>query len=115
MSEKLRQVKVGDFVRSFDFESRDVEGDRACYCEGVVEDVVQGPDCDRYKICVTRRVFGGKVLTGDRVEKEVFPPVNGTPKSFGGVCDGVENVAFVAGVGHTRCGIYSGNPSRTQT
>lgn len=86
------QVGPGDLVRSFDFESRDTEGERACYCEGVIEEIVQGPDCRRYRIRVTRRVFGGKELTDDCVESEVLPPINGTPKAFGGVCDGVERI-----------------------
>lgn len=94
------EIAVGDRVRSFDFQSRDVEGDRACYVEGTVERIGEPPfqlDTGHhavYAIRVERRVFNGWEVTegwgavGDRV----FPPVNGIPKTFGGVTDGVVKV-----------------------
>ena len=43
--------------------------------------------------CLRARV---ELLAGEEVEDPydgyVYPPVNGTPKLFGGVCDGVEKV-----------------------
>jgi len=90
----MSQIVVGSRVRSFDFESRDLVGTRACYVEGVVEDIGTFPgfpDCPRYKILVDRVVFEGEVFTeGGCNGACVFPPVNGTPKMFGGATDGVE-------------------------
>ena len=80
-------ISVGDRVRSFDFATspggRDLEGDRACYVEGVVEDLVRIDGCLRYKILVERDVFGGKEES-TRVGRYMHPPVNGTPRLIGG-------------------------------
>jgi len=104
---------IGHKVRSFDFvetwnfpdprdtsddpapthiTGRDLTGERACYCEGVVEDIVDLEGCPRYAIRVTRKVFGGKE-TDRRLGTLVFPPINGTPNSCDGVQNGVELVA----------------------
>ena len=88
-------IKVGSKVRSFDFargdRGRQLEGERACYIEGVVEGFKDLEGCERYVIRVDRKVWAG-----EEVEKpyrgHVYPPVNGTPTSLGGVCDGVELV-----------------------
>lgn len=87
-------IKVGSVVRSFDFAAgkygRDLEGERACYVEGVVEEigeVIEG--CPRYKIRVTRDVFGGEEKP-TRVGTYVFPPINGTPTMLGRVMESVE-------------------------
>ena len=86
-------IQVGDKVRSFDFVQgdfgRDMEGERACYVEGVVEAFVEQEGCPRYEIRVKVDVFGGEE-SDRRVGCLVYPPVNGTPKLFGGVCDNVE-------------------------
>ena len=77
-------IKVGDRVRSFDFEGCD-----DCYIDGVVEsigDKLEG--CPRYKIRVQTLVFGGEVQT-DHVPPYVYPPVNGTETWLGGVTAGV--------------------------
>ena len=85
-------VQVGDRVRSFDFgNARDLEGDRACYVEGRVEDFVSHEGCRRYKILVERCVFAGED-DDRRVGSYVFPPVNGTPTMFGGLTCFVELV-----------------------
>ena len=80
-------ISVGDRVRSFDFATspggRDLEGERACYVEGVVEDLVRIDGCLRYKILVERDVFGGKEES-TRVGRYMHPPVNGTPRLIGG-------------------------------
>jgi len=94
----------GTNVRSFDFDSRDVIGERACYVEGLLvsilpkgssfavgpDQVATFPDYDRYVIRVNRRVAGGHEV--DVRSEWVFPPVNGIPKFFGGVTDGVRAV-----------------------
>ena len=83
-------IKVGDKVRSFDFpHSRDVDGDRACYVEGVVEGFKEVEGCERYVVRVDRKVFTGKEEDILGRYPYVFPPVNGTPRLLGGVCDGV--------------------------
>ncbi len=80
-------IQVGDRVRSFDFATspggRDLEGERACYVEGVVEELVRVDGCLRYKIRVERDVFGGEDCTV-RVGRYCHPPVNGTPRLIGG-------------------------------
>lgn len=76
-------IRVGDLVRSFDFNHmRDKDGENACYIEGVVQEIVHTFGCNRYKISCTRRVVGGE-FTGEDVGREYFPPVNGTPALFG--------------------------------
>jgi hypothetical protein len=102
------EITVGSEVRSFDFDSRDLEGERASYVEGHVVTFLEpgqffapspGPeaacfhDCARYVIKVTRRVGGGRELPDGPTY--VFPPVNGIPKLFGGVTNGVEPIVLV--------------------
>ena len=88
-------IVIGSRVRSFDFANgeygRDVDGDRACYVEGKVVGFDHVEGCDRYRILVDRDVFGGEE-SDRRVGRLITPPVNGTPKSFGGVCDFVESI-----------------------
>lgn len=86
MSVKVQKdVKVGDTVRSFDFEGR-----YDCYVEGTLEEI---GDClrygyDQYKIKVARRVVGNEET--DAHPDYVFPPKNGTPKAdSSGVYNGV--------------------------
>lgn len=79
-------IQVGDTVRSFDFDGR-----TDCYVDGIVEaigPVAEFRDCDRYTIRVTCQVFAGKPQA--KHTPHVYPPVNGTPKLFGGVCNGVQ-------------------------
>ena len=89
-------ISVGDRVRSFDFardgRGRQLLGERACYVEGIVEGFKDIEGCPRYEIRVERKVWAGEEVAEPR-RCFVYPPVNGTPKSFGGVCDGVEVVA----------------------
>ena len=83
-------VKVGTRVRGYDFDNRNLVGDRASYIEGVIESIgVFSEGCDRYAIRVDRDVFGGKESKA-RVGQLVFPPLNGTPSLFGGVTNFVE-------------------------
>lgn len=88
-------IAVGDYVRSFDFprpdgSGRDLTGDRACYVEGTVSMIGEIDGCNRYLIHVSRCVFGGKEIPKTQREPYVNPPVNGTLKLFGGICNGVE-------------------------
>ena len=88
-------IQVGDRVRSFDFSTspggRDLEGERACYVEGRVEDLVEVEGCLRYRILVDRDVFAGEE-SDRRVGRHVTPPVNGTRSTLGGATDFVELV-----------------------
>ncbi len=82
-------ISVGDFVRSFDFpHSRDLDGPQSCYVEGRVVDFKDHGGCKRYVIEVNRQIVAGKER--DAWPKKVYPPVNGTRRLMGGVCDGVE-------------------------
>jgi hypothetical protein len=91
-------IKVGDKVRSFDFADgeygRDLEGERANYVEGRVDAVgeVELAGCKRYSITVERDVSGGEEYT-DRLGMLIHPPLNGTRKMGGDVCDGVEVIS----------------------
>jgi hypothetical protein len=88
-------IQVGDRVRSFDFFSREVEGEAACFVEGVVRNITNPVidtmfrDCAHYEIRVDRRIFAG-VEVEEMIGGLVYPPVNGIPKTFGGVTDGVD-------------------------
>lgn len=83
------EIKPGDRVRSYDFEGR-----RDCYVEGVVVEIVERGGCDRYAINVERIVFADKSPSLGRANLgNIYPPVNGTPKLFGGICNGVEKLA----------------------
>lgn len=79
-------IRPGERVRSYDF-----GGIRTCYAEGVVEEIT-GPieGCPRYKLRVETRVLDGQRI--DAHEDYVYPPVNGTPTTFGGVTNCVERV-----------------------
>lgn len=94
-------IKAGDTVRAFDFDNRMTQGDDACYVEGLVLGILNPGekcptnggafhDCPRYIIKTVKRVWGGVVKTD--VPTRFYPPVNGTVKTFGGVCNGVVKV-----------------------
>lgn len=86
-------ITPGTKVRSFDFDSRDLEGERACYVEGFVVTILRTGesfavgegkvacfhDCDRYVIQSACRVWSGKREEPREAEEWIFPPVNGTP------------------------------------
>lgn len=84
-------IQIGSRVRSFDFEGRDLTGDRACYVEGTVTGIgrFDFPDCDRYQIAVDKIIFGGEEQSPE-TGQEAYPPVNGTRRMMGGLTDGVE-------------------------
>jgi len=86
-------LQVGDRVRSFDFDSRELEGPSACYIEGVIEDVglFEGATCECYRIKVSRQVFDG-IEYNDLVGKYVQAPKNGVRKLFGGECNAVVKI-----------------------
>jgi len=86
----MGNIYIGQYVRSFDFPryNRDVEGENACYVEGVVSDVVEKDGGVRYQIEVDRKVWEGEEV---KIQvRTVFPPINGTPTLFGRFTCGVE-------------------------
>jgi len=79
---------IGSKLRSYDFEGR-----KDCFVEGILLKFQYVEGCDRYCIVVSRVVFEDKELPDDpQITEHVFPPLNGTAKSFGGVCNFVELV-----------------------
>lgn len=86
---KLFGPLIGDRVRAFDFDdNRDLDGERACYMEGQITGLEHHEGCWRYKIEVRKSIFRGMNMTD--FPAVVYPPVNGTPRMFGGECNGVE-------------------------
>lgn len=84
----MSEIRVGDKVRSFDFEGRELTGERACYVEGTVVEIGKPPagvcNCDNhYHIVVEKRVWGGKANPTDGfIGQTVYPPTNGSPSLF---------------------------------
>lgn len=66
-------IKVGDRVRSYDF-----EGNTECYVEGTVENIAPAAAPGHYYIRVEKRVFNGEE-TRKPYPSHVYPPKNGTP------------------------------------
>jgi hypothetical protein len=100
MSEAIAQIipdttiQVGDKVKSYDFPDNllyDPKRAESCFVEGTVMDFEVHEGCLRYKILVTRRVFGGQEETLKDMERYTFPPVNGTP-TYSGVTFGVSRI-----------------------
>lgn len=97
-----KAIAVGTRVRSFDFPlmtreglalGLELEGERSCYMEGVVEaigeDDLEG--CRRYRILVDKIVRSGAespVVVPEGERAVIYPPLNGTP-TFGSKCFGV--------------------------
>jgi hypothetical protein len=79
-------IEAGNRVRSYDFAGSDT-----CYAEGVVEEITEPMEgCRRYKIRVESRVFDGASQPSH--EEYVYPPLNGTPSTFGGVTNAVARI-----------------------
>lgn len=90
---KTRKLKTGDIVRSFDFDCKDLTGERACYVIGIILDADVPSQKEYtyscYRIKVTSAVWDGrnvKVQPGTII----FAPMNGTEKEDGTVTDFVE-------------------------
>lgn len=87
-------IRCGDKVRSYDFPDDYRPDARGCYIEGIVLESREYPelhlDGPRYKIVVTAHYWMGEKIKCE--QRVLYPPVNGTPKSTGGVCNGVEKL-----------------------
>lgn len=80
-------IAPGARVRSYDF-----GGIRTCYAEGVVEAITEPmAGCPRYKLRIETRVLDGQSVPV--ADPYVYPPVNGTLTTFGGVTNFVERVS----------------------
>jgi len=82
--ELAEKIEVGDLVRSYDFEFSD-----DCYLEGTVIGLIDFEGCPRYRIAAVFKVWEGEQKM---IEREIIPPVNGTPRMMGGYCNGVRKV-----------------------
>ena len=89
MNNNIKNYKVGDTVRSHDFER--IPGRPECYVEGVVEGFEERHGCQFYVISVTRRVFSGKEVNCEMGDK-ICAPMNGIQTDMGRLTDGVELV-----------------------
>lgn len=79
-------IVPGERVRSYDF-----GGVRTSYVEGVVEAITEPMEgCPRYMLRIESRVFKGQSVPFE--DPYVYPPVNGTPTTFGGVTNCVERI-----------------------
>lgn len=83
-------INIGDRVRSYDFPFR-----KDCYIEGEVKAFRHIEGCERYVIRADTRVWGAGEEEKITPPAHFYPPVNGTPTLFGGVCAGVEKVMRV--------------------
>lgn len=86
-----QEIKLHDRVRSIDFEGRE-----DCYIEGEVIGFTDMEGCPRYEIRCDVDVFRGEHSRG-RVGERFYPPVNGTPRSFGGITNGVTKLDPIQG------------------
>jgi len=86
------EIKVGDTVRSFDFEFVD-----NCYIEGKVIDFHFIEGCERCMIELDKKIFNGKDTTEDYLkqvngDRLVYPPINGTPSWMGDVLNNIKKI-----------------------
>ena len=95
------EITIGTRVRSFDFDSHDLTGDRTCYVQGNVTAIGPKPDTTNpatyYTIQVTCRVFAGKTSDYKAILREfptatAYAPVNGIPTMMGKTTNGVERI-----------------------
>jgi hypothetical protein len=86
--DECEDIRVGDYVRSYDFEHRD-----DCYVEGFVEEVADRWGCLRYTLRCRYSVSQGKRREVDATKSVVYPPTNGTRiAGSDSYCNGVRKV-----------------------
>ena len=89
-------VEAGDLVRSYDFPDAIKDVDRpSSYVEGTVVRITGAREgCQRYEIRVLRACRGdGSARSIADNETLVWPPVNFTPTSLGGLTHGVRKLS----------------------
>lgn len=71
-------IGIGDRVRAYDYDCRDLEGPDACFTEGIVLGFENEGDIEngRYVIMADRDVWAGKEMDV-RVGTRIYPPANG--------------------------------------
>lgn len=74
----MENIEIGDYVRAFDFDCRDLYGRNACFTEGIVEAYSDEGEIRRarYVIKVKRDVWAGQDVR-HRVGYRVYPAANG--------------------------------------
>lgn len=101
MLAEIHNVNVGDYVVSYHFPDRPKEltGEHACYVIGEVAAILEPgdvgnphPSCNAYELHVSLEVWKGKTERPSEGNEVVYPPVNGTKRLLGGVCDGVHKL-----------------------
>ncbi len=81
-------IKVGDTVRSYDFQY--IEN---CYVEGEVVELTENFEgCACYHIKIEKKVFNGKEVSVALDNIDVYPPVNGLESWMGGKTCGVQKL-----------------------
>lgn len=96
VKEVEKDVKAGDWVRSYDFQDR-----KDCYVEGIVLRVghfAEFQDCAHVEIEATDRVIEG--LSYKPTDAFFYPPANGTPTLFGEVTKFIEKVSRGGSLAH---------------
>ena len=78
-----REIKIGDFVRSYDFQRSEKEVLDGCYMFGKVKDIgkFNGLNYNAYKISVIYIISENKKRRTNSIEY-IYPPVNGTIQTF---------------------------------
>jgi len=82
-------IKIGDTVKSFDFDMVD-----DCYIQGKVVGFTEMDNCTHFVIHMDKMILKGKDITDYYLEKtcnfKFYPPVNGIETWMGSVTCGVQ-------------------------
>jgi hypothetical protein len=88
---KVEIIKVGDKVRSFDFDCKEVDTINSCFVEGIVESIEghpMGGGGEFIKFEITRKVFSGEE-TNRSVGEHNWVPQNGQKQWTGKLTNNV--------------------------
>ena len=91
---KVQKIKVGDKVRSFDFDCKELDTINSCFVEGVVENIEGHPmsgDGEYLKFKISRKIFGGKEIP-QTIGDYNWVPQNGQMTWLGKVTDNVVKI-----------------------
>ena len=91
---KVEKIKVGDKVRSFDFDCKELDTINSCFVEGIVESIEghpMGGGGEYLKFKISRKVFGGKERT-ETLGEFNWVPQNGQETWLGKVTDNVVKI-----------------------
>jgi hypothetical protein len=88
---KVEIIKVGDKVRSFDFDCKEVDTINSCFVEGIVESIEghpMGGGGEFVKFIITKKVFSGEE-TDRSVGEYNWVPQNGQKQWTGKLTNNV--------------------------